>query len=133
MEEIEVKAYACFKSIEGWRSYVSFFGGREKTELEPVQRSVTFSECKNLINGNNNLAFGKLIPDETRNVMKTQNRRNIRYAWMQNLAEATQNMVLMKVTLIYNFHDDEIISSLSLMHGCAIWKGYCNVDKYTYV
>ena len=52
---------------------------------------------------------------------------------MQDLAEATQNMLLMKVTLIYNFHDDEIISSLSLMHGCAIRKGYCNVYKYTYV
>ena len=28
-EEIEVQAYACFKTIEGWRSYVSFFGVRE--------------------------------------------------------------------------------------------------------
>ena len=39
----------------------------------------------------------------------------------------------MKITLIYNFHDDEMISSLSLTHGCAIRKGFCNVDKYTYL
>ena len=35
-EEVEVEAYDCFKTIEGWQSYVSFFGGREKTELEPT-------------------------------------------------------------------------------------------------
>ena len=52
---------------------------------------------------------------------------------MQNLAGVTQNKVLMKIALIYNFHDDKIISTLSLMHGCAIRKGYCNGDKYTYV
>ena len=30
-EEIEVKTYTSLRSFEGWRSYVSFFGGREKT------------------------------------------------------------------------------------------------------
>ena len=43
-EEVEINAYACFKTIEGWKSYVSFFGGREKTELEPIQCAITFDE-----------------------------------------------------------------------------------------
>ena len=132
-EEIEVKAYACFKTIEGWQSYVSFFGGREKTELEPTQHSLTYEECRAMIDGNYNPNFGKMIPDETGKIMKTQNKRKIEYKWNQNLAGATQNRVLMKITLIYNFHDDEIISSLSMMPGCAIRKGFCNVDKYTYL
>ena len=74
-----------------------------------------------------------MIPNEARNIIRTQNKQEIRYAWNQNLAGATENRVLMKITLIYNFHDDEITSSLSLVHGCAIRKGFCNVDKYTYI
>ena len=35
-EEIEIKAYVCFKTIEGWQSYFSFFGSREKNELDPT-------------------------------------------------------------------------------------------------
>ena len=73
-----------------------------------------------MIEGNYNLAFGKMIPNEAGNIMRMQNKRESRYAWNQNLAGATQNRVLMKITLIYNFHDDEITSSLSLMHGVAV-------------
>ena len=132
-EEVEINGYACFETIEEWQWYVSFFWGREKNELEPIQRSIAFDECKAMIEGNYDLTFGKLIPDETGNIMRTQNKWKIRYAWNQNLAEATQNRVLMKITLIYNFHDDEMFSSLSMMPGCAIRKGFCNVDKYTYI
>ena len=132
-EEIEVKAYVCFKTIEGWQSYVSFFGGREKTELDPTQQSVEINECRDMINGKYNQAFGEMIPNEAGDIIRTQNKRKIRYAWNQNLAGETENRVLMKTTIMYNFHDDEMISSLSMMHECAIRKGFCSVDKYTYI